>query len=97
MKERPPTRYARIIGEDIRKFRKEATFQTPVAVVRGYLPSNYKAHETKDGTGDIYISGIDNAGWSMDDYVIPRLGSGLINAVEISFEEVQEKIPIHMW
>ena len=89
MKERPPTRYARIDAER----HNEITLEK----VQAYIPFNYRAHQVTDGTGDIYISGIDNAGWSMDGYVIPRLGSGLINAVEMSFEEVHEKIPIHMW
>ena len=89
MKERPPTRYARIDGSNHVKL--------ALGIVKDYLPINYKAYKAIDGTGDVYISGIDNAGWTMDEYVIPRLGSGLINAVEISFEEVHKKIPIHMW
>ena len=89
MKERPPTRYARVSTENSNMITLEK--------VQAYLPFNYRAHQTTDGTGDIYITGIDNAGWTMDEYVIPRLGSGLINAVEISFEEVHDKIPIYKW
>lgn len=52
--------------------------------VRSYLPSNYTASVTI-GTegGDILIEGYDRAGWTLDDYVIPRLASGLIAAREI--------------
>ena len=52
------------------------------AEVAGYLPSNYAVlTETDD---QIFIQGSDNAGWTLDDYVIPRLGSGLIFAREIT-------------
>ena len=47
-----------------------------------YLPANYQiAGETEDG---VIISGEDNAGWGLDTYVIPRLGSGLYHAREIT-------------
>lgn len=51
-----------------------------IAEVRAYLPSNYQAEE-RDGV--IYIVGTDNAGWTLDGYVIPRLASGLIWATEV--------------
>jgi hypothetical protein len=51
--------------------------------VRAYLPSNYQAVADSD-TGLITISGRDNAGWTLDGYVIPRLASGLITAKEQS-------------
>lgn len=44
--------------------------------VRRYLPSNYEA-EYWPNTDVIIIKGEDVAGWTMDDYVIPRLASGL--------------------
>lgn len=52
-----------------------------VDTVRAYLPSNYKADEFETG---ILIYGEDNAGWTLDGYVIPRLASGLIHAREIN-------------
>jgi len=52
-----------------------------LATIRRYLPSNYEAD--CDG-GDIWISGVDNAGWTLDDYVIPRLASGLYRAEEVT-------------
>jgi hypothetical protein len=41
--------------------------------IERYLPSNYEAREVTL----IVIEGTDNAGWTMEDYVIPRLASGL--------------------
>lgn len=48
--------------------------------VRRYLPSNYTADS--DG-GSIFIHGEDSLGWTLDDYVIPRLASGMYYAREI--------------
>jgi hypothetical protein len=50
-------------------------------VVSAYLPSNYKVTEVHDTYA--VIEGVDNAGWTLDDYVIPRLASGLIFAKEV--------------
>ncbi len=56
--------------------------------LEAYLPSNYKvlvSQNLSNGKGEIFIiGGEDNAGWTLDDYVIPRLGSGLIFAEEIT-------------
>lgn len=52
--------------------------------VRRFLPSNYIASCSQDG--HIVIEGEDNAGWTLDGYVIPRLASGLIYAVEFDEE-----------
>lgn len=49
-------------------------------VVNRYLPTNYTAEAWSDG---ILITGEDDAGWTLDDYVIPRLASGLIFAREV--------------
>ena len=51
-----------------------------LATVEQYLPSNYEAKEVD---GLIVIGGTDRAGWTLDGYVIPRLQSGLIVAVEM--------------
>ena len=53
--------------------------------VRAYLPSNYTAERTM--LDSIIIDGTDNAGWTLDGYVIPRLASGLIFAREITGDE----------
>jgi len=53
--------------------------------IEPYLPANYRIlGEREDG---VVIAGTDNAGWTLDDYVIPRLGSGLIFAREITADE----------
>lgn len=55
-----------------------------IDTIRRYLPSNYYARE---GAGidnrNVIIYGSDNAGWTLDGYVIPRLASGLIYAREV--------------
>lgn len=51
--------------------------------VSAYLPRNYTASEFG---GRIFIKGIDDHGWTLDGYVIPRLGSALISAREIQTE-----------
>jgi len=54
--------------------------------VQRYLPSNYEATEeiTEDGKEEIQIRGRDNAGWTLDGYVIPRLASANVYAVEVT-------------
>lgn len=51
-----------------------------LGTVQRYLPENYKAI---GGPNGILIFGNDSAGWTLDDYVIPRLASGLIVAKEV--------------
>lgn len=59
--------------------------------VEAYLPANYTVvhsfREPIEGGGTeriaFVIAGHDDAGWSLDGYVIPRLASGLIFAEEI--------------
>ena len=55
--------------------------------VKSYLPHNYEAYYEPcvDASVEPYIliEGYDRAGWTLDGYVIPRLGSGLIFAKEI--------------
>lgn len=50
------------------------------AVAR-YLPRNYTLRHVGD---HLLITGIDNAGWTLDGYVIPRLASGLYFAEEVT-------------
>ena len=51
--------------------------------VANYLPKNYKIlHQDPNGQG-LLIAGEDDHGWTMDEYVIPRLASGLIAANEV--------------
>lgn len=54
-------------------------------VVRQYLPTNYSARlETHASPPYILIEGQDDHCWTLDGYVIPRLGSGLIVAKEVT-------------
>jgi hypothetical protein len=51
--------------------------------VAQYLPKNYGVlGRTCDNTGTIII-GVDDHGWTLDQYVIPRLGSGMIHCEEV--------------
>ena len=52
--------------------------------VKRYLPNNYSAAEM---VGEILIIGEDDAGWTLDGYVLPRLRSAVIAAVEIPRSE----------
>jgi hypothetical protein len=56
--------------------------------VQAYLPSNYKARDC--GEGEILISGRDSHGWTMEDYVRPRLMSGMIWAEPMTSLEVSD-------
>lgn len=59
---------------------RRALVSAPPLTVAAYLPSNYKVVDTIDDR--VVIEGEDAAGWTLHDYVIPRLASGLIHAVE---------------
>jgi len=48
--------------------------------VARYLPSNYRV--TGATPTQVTIAGEDRAGWTLDGYVLPRLGSGMIFARE---------------
>lgn len=52
-----------------------------VAVITRYLPSNYRV-EGITSLG-IVIGGYDRYGWTLDRYVLPRLGSGMYGGVEV--------------
>ena len=52
--------------------------------IKRYMPSNYGAVQLGF---NVYIVGTDVAGWTMQDYVIPRLLSGNISAKEIDFTD----------
>ena len=70
------TRHAIITQEGVR-----------IETVLRYLPSNYTANEdSRDGKPVILIEGEDSAGWTLDDYVGPRLASGGIYITEVTSE-----------
>lgn len=58
-----------------------------IETIRRYMPANYTADAIDD---DVVIYGLDNAGWTLDGYVIPRLASGLHFAREITREEADK-------
>lgn len=62
----------------------EATIESDLRSVQAYMPGNYQAVEMPNNT--IAIVGIDVAGWTMHEYVIPRLASGLWWANELKFD-----------
>lgn len=57
---------------------------TAEAVAR-YLPANYKIVIAAEGNGRVLamVEGTDEAGWTLDDYVLPRLASGLYVGAEM--------------
>lgn len=93
-----PEQVVRRIASAPRLYRSMIVADKPArfAVVRGgrsvreveaYLPSNYalmESFEDERGKLVVIIGGYDNAGWTLDDYVIPRFASGLISAQEIA-------------
>jgi len=70
--------------------------------VWAYLPHNFVivgggARVDKHGKDrpEYVIAGIDEAGWTLDGYVIPRLGSGSIAAREITGQQAVDWIGIY--
>lgn len=61
------------------------TSDSDLETIRDYMPGNYAATEIDLGDGEtaIAIFGFDNAGWTLDGYVIPRLASGLHHATDL--------------
>ncbi len=54
------------------------SFVETIGRIRALLPTNYSVvHVTLE---DVLVVGVDDAGWTADDYVIPRLASGLLAA-----------------
>lgn len=65
--------------------------------VEAYLPDNYRVIPstltvTPDNKFRVGIEGTDNAGWTLEDYVIPRLASGMFT-VEVcrDLEHVRDR------
>jgi hypothetical protein len=72
-----------------RRFAVVTSSTSSLETVQRYLPANYDARSL---SGTVYIFGHDNAGWTLDGYVIPRLQSGLHGAREISEEEYRAQV-----
>ncbi len=67
---------------------RRAIVTGPAETVARYLPRNYTVNSTDVGPGRVLISGTDNAGWTLDGYVLPRLASGLYFGHEVPPGEV---------
>ncbi len=70
-----PVREAIVLGEN------------NIERIAAFLPSDYSVEvrpELHDEGDKIVIFGHDNAGWTLDGYVIPRLASGMIFAQEVN-------------
>jgi hypothetical protein len=55
--------------------------------VARFLPSNFVIVGTDDDRGWVIFQGEDSHGWTLEDYVLPRLASGLIFPVEVVTED----------
>ncbi len=71
------------------------------AKVAAYLPVGYRVLHTTTlnefGRAEpaVVIQGEDYAGWTLDKYVIPRLGSGLMRCDEIDLSHpVMKEVPL---
>jgi hypothetical protein len=72
-------------GVEVRRYAIVTNART-AGEVTSYLPSNYSVVAAilgRDERTEFLIGGHDVAGWTLDSYVIPRLGSGLMHAREI--------------
>lgn len=59
------------------------------AKVAAYLPARYKVIGFDIATNQVLIAGYDYAGWTLESYVIPRLGSGLWHCEELHMEDFE--------
>lgn len=67
-------RYARVdITREGRRFSGSGTYPCQ-DIISSYLPGNYKI--ARIDMQYAYIEGEDNRGWTLDEYVLPRLASG---------------------
>ncbi len=72
-----PTRFARIYCNEPR-------------IVAAYLPANYTV--IGEGSEGVLIVGKDSAGWTLQDYVLPRLASGLWFGRELSADDYADAL-----
>jgi hypothetical protein len=71
-------RYAKVYGTGITQ-----------KIVQAYLPTGYAVTGTHED-GAVVICGTDYRGWTLDDYVIPRLASGGYTAHEATQDDLDE-------
>ena len=77
------TRGRTIFPDDVRRavVARSVIGRPDDATVAAYMPHNYVV--TGMTSDEVSIAGHDVAGWTLDDYVIPRLASGMITAREV--------------
>lgn len=68
----PTTRTAHVKGNGVNLDR-----------VAAFMPRNYEVWGWDDTGTAVVIKGTDNAGWTLDDYVLPRLASGCMFGTEV--------------
>lgn len=68
-----------------------ALIHAPAERVEAYLPANYSVAEEDPSSRTCVIRGEDVAGWTLDDYVLPRLASGLMFGEEVTEEVTVER------
>jgi len=64
-----------------RVFMRKQDSRDDAEEIRGYLPGNYEVIAVT--SEHVVIAGRDDHGWTLDSYVIPRLGSALYHCEEI--------------
>ena len=60
---------------------RKAVVHSDCESIAAYLPARYRVVSVINGR--TYIEGEDFLGWTLDGYVIPRLGSGLFFCEEL--------------
>jgi hypothetical protein len=70
--------------------------------VAAYLPANYRVIYSEPSREpyarpewkSVVIGGEDNAGWTLDGYVLPRLASGMLHGREIDLShDIMKRVP----
>jgi hypothetical protein len=87
-------------GQPVGKIRyaRVSTVRESTEGIERYLPANYRvvyvhSDDTQPLQQFLIVAGEDNAGWTMEDYVVPRLQSGMIGVREINSEYATSVIP----
>lgn len=76
-----------------------AMIRSDSPAIAAYLPSNYTvlargAEDPEFGGLVTIIEGTDHAGWTLSEYVLPRLASGLYSGYEIDLSHpVMRSVP----
>lgn len=86
-------RYALVTGA---RDRREAEAYLPgnYAVVHEKLVPADRIESSRRMSNVFVIEGVDNSGWTLDDYIIPRYASGSIGCVEIDLSHpIMKEVP----